>query len=284
MPIPKNRLTTSPSARIVRRGFRHGIRPRWQDAVAFARTRRRPFRGNQPVYLIIGANKAGTTALFRTLTTRTSFGVPLLKEIHYFDLFPHRSAAWYFSHFWGSTDLIWGEATPEYLDLPDAPERVKTLLPDVRLIVCLRDPVARAISHYHNGVDHGTERRPLRTAVAEELRSLEQGEFPASPEELKHAYVWRSRYSTSIERWIRVFGLARMLFLVAERREESAAQALAFLGQGDTGYRCSISANARRYPPAPSAVVEAIAEAVRPDVHRLPALLGWSTLPPEWML
>jgi Sulfotransferase domain len=284
MPIPKNRLTTSPFARIVRRVWRHRVRPLWQDTVASSRTRRRPFRGNPPAYLIIGANKAGTTALFQSLAVRTSFGTPLLKEVHYFDLFPDRSATWYFSHFWGPGDLIWGEATPEYLDLPEAPERVKTLLPDVQLIVCLRDPVARAISHYHNGVDHGTEKRPLRTAVAEELRSLEQGKVPASPEELERAYVWRSRYSTSIERWIRVFGLAGMLFLVAERREESVARVLDFLGQRDSGYRRTVTSNARRYPPAPSAVIEAIAEAVRPDVDRLPSLLGWSALPPEWML
>ncbi len=107
--------------------------------------------GRRPDFLIIGAQKAGTTSLYNQLTRHPDVARCLGQEVHYFDRHMHRSPAWYFAHFrprlFASDGVVTGESTPYYLFHPRAAERVAELLPDVKLIVLLRDPVARDISH-----------------------------------------------------------------------------------------------------------------------------------------
>src|SRR5262245_30067681 len=115
-----------------------------------------------PTMLIVGAQRCGTTTLFKALSQHKSFvGPTLRKGVHYFDLNHDRPLDWYRAHFptkasidalqqrTGSGAVV-GESSPYYLWHPLAAERIAHDLPGVRVIVLLRDPVERAYSaHAH---------------------------------------------------------------------------------------------------------------------------------------
>lgn len=118
-------------------------------------------RHRLPDFLIIGAQKAGTTWLKEQLRAHSDVFMPE-DEIHFFDHQDQfaKGPQWYASHFVDGTDFaLIGEKTPEYLYLPeriDVPEgagRIHDLLPDARLIAVLRDPVTRALSAINHMVN-----------------------------------------------------------------------------------------------------------------------------------
>ncbi|MBU0638918.1 MAG: sulfotransferase domain-containing protein, partial [Planctomycetes bacterium] len=136
-----------------------------------------------PDLLIIGAQKAGTTSLHRYLCRHPNVLGPWSKEVHYFDIQYDKGTTWYRTHFpsWpykclkdirrGRRSLAF-ETSPYYLFHPCVPERVHKLLPNVKLIAILRDPVGRAYSHYHHELRLGYETLPLEEALAKEEERL----------------------------------------------------------------------------------------------------------------
>lgn len=113
--------------------------------------------GANPDFIIIGAQKAGTTSLYNYLQQNPQVCRCLKKEVHYFDLNYDKRNDWYEAHFFkkkGSNRCIIGEASPLYLYHPHVPLRLKSAYPNIKLIVLLRDPVNRAISHYRHLLRH----------------------------------------------------------------------------------------------------------------------------------
>jgi len=123
--------------------------------------------GRRPTYLVIGAMKSGTTSLHGYLSTHPQVFTSRVKEIQYFvggDVFA-KGLDWYLSHFADATDEIAvGEASPQYTFapwFPGIPERIAAVLPDVRLVYLVRDPVERMRSNWIHQVIGGRETRPL---------------------------------------------------------------------------------------------------------------------------
>ena len=137
-----------------------------------------------PEFIVIGAQKAGTTSLFAYLTQHPDILPPSKKEVHFFDgglrtpddCF-HRGVTFYRKHFPLQARLRHGvktfEASPLYLFHPEVPARLESVLPDVRLIVLLRDPTERAISHYFHESRYGRENLSIETAMAHEEARLD---------------------------------------------------------------------------------------------------------------
>src|SRR6187397_1377370 len=116
-----------------------------------------------PDFLILGAQKAGTTALYSYLRRHPAIVGPSWKEVSFFDRHYARGEAWYRGNFptrlrhalaerRAHARAIAGEASPSYVFHPSAPERVAALVPDARLIALVRNPIDRALSHYHHEV------------------------------------------------------------------------------------------------------------------------------------
>jgi len=100
-----------------------------------------------PDFLGIGAQKSGTTWLHTQLATHPALHLPDEKEVHYFDWNFHRPLAEYGRHFRNAGDRVAGEITPGYAILPD--DRiafVARVMPRVRIVYLMRDPVERAWS------------------------------------------------------------------------------------------------------------------------------------------
>ena len=195
-----------------------------------------------PDFLILGAQKAGTTALYAYLRWHPSVTGPSWKEVSFFDRHYGRGVSWYRGHFpLRRGGRLVGEASPGYVFHPLAAERVRATVPGARLIVLLRDPVDRALSHYHHEVALGRERLSFEDALAAEGERTrgEEERMRREPTYFSHAwwdytYVARGRYAEQLERWLAVFPPEQLLVLASEELAADAAasyrRVLEFLG------------------------------------------------------
>jgi hypothetical protein len=175
-----------------------------------------------PSVVIVGAQKAGTTQLYAYLLNHPRMFHASRKEVSYFSKHAKRSVGWYRSHFPLSRRVaaVRGhtlDASPSYLPTPAALWRMREVLPQARIIVVLRDPVARAFSHYQHYKTRGVETRSFEQAVADELR---QNDFPPrlgrplrpdSPPML--GYVGRGYYALQLELLLKLYGRDQVLIL-----------------------------------------------------------------------
>jgi hypothetical protein len=191
------------------------------------------FRRLLPDFLIIGAQKAGTTSLYSHLTQHPCVGAAFEKEVRYFNDHYTEGADWYRAHFptkrsrdrmmrHSGLRLVTGEGEPSYLPNPVAAQRVMELLPDVRLIVMLRDPVKRAYSHYQHRFTRNRERRTFEEVCAADKEILKNG-WQGLPTgdlvRLGHAhysYLPRGFYYEQLKSWMSVFPRESFLIIRAE--------------------------------------------------------------------
>lgn len=176
-----------------------------------------------PNFICLGVQKGGTTTLQKLLEKHPSIFLPAGKELHFFSLYYSKGPAWYEEHFApAGPRQCCGEITPYYLFHPQAPKRVKELLPQVRLIVLLRDPVERAISQYFHSRRLGFETLNIEEAFAVESRRLlgaddqlllKDGIHKSHQE---HSYISRSRYEKQVPRWLNLFSENQLLVLRSE--------------------------------------------------------------------
>ncbi|MYE12961.1 MAG: glycosyltransferase [Gammaproteobacteria bacterium] len=182
-------------------------------------------------FMIVGAQKAGTSALAQFLDAHPEIGMSSLKEVHLFDA-PEYSGEWtsadvdqryrpHFAHtrFTGLPgDPVLGEATPVYLFLRDVPAELRRYHPELKLIVLLRDPVERAISHYYMEKGRGGEQRPLWQALLLEPFRLLRSRDPRHPESAQrmHSYRARGLYSRQLRNLYGVFPPEQVLVVRAE--------------------------------------------------------------------
>ena len=199
----------------------------------------------KPRFLIIGCQKCGTTSLYNYLIQHPQVIPASKKEIHYFDSNYHRGATWYKKHFPVDAPKknppITGEATPYYILHPHVPARVKAALPDVKLILMLRDPVERAFSHYKHHVKFDIEPLTFEAAIEAEAERLNgewnkmlQDENYASYNLQMYSYLARGVYVTQLERWWAHFPKEQLLLLQSEdffaNPENAYLETLDFLG------------------------------------------------------
>ena len=167
-----------------------------------------------PTFLIIGTMKGGTTSLYHYLSVHPEVFMSETKELHYFVAEKNlpRGIGWYHQQFNAAGDAkAVGEASPDYTKYPlyqGVPERIARLIPSVRLIYVIRNPLERIRSHYLHDLARGRERRPIGEAV------------PGN----EH-YLAPSRYALQIERYLEHFPRDQLLVVTSEslRHERHAA-------------------------------------------------------------
>lgn len=180
-----------------------------------------------PDFMIIGTQRGGTTSLYNYLIRHPDIAAASRKEVHYFDANLHQGIRWYKAHFPASLPTsrrrLTGEGTPYYLFHPRIPQTVHQLLPDIKLIAMLRNPVDRAYSHYQHEVRHGRESLTFEEAITAEPSRL-QGEEDrmmadasyASSAHRRHSYLARGIYVDQVSRWLQLFGSRQLLVVRSE--------------------------------------------------------------------
>jgi hypothetical protein len=245
-----------------------------------------PTDGALPNLIVIGAMKAGTSALHAYLDEHPEVAMSTPKELCFFyDPVPgalrdaptahpgtdatewsagnwHRGIEWYRAHFREDAPVR-GESSPGYTSpsFPDVAARMASVVPDARLVYLVRDPVARAVSQYHHHVRDGTERRPILEALSD----------PTSQ------YTLRSRYAERLAPFLERFPPERISIVVHEDLVADPVHAI-------TGLLRSLCVDPSRWalsrPPEttardiPPEVAEAVVSAVADDVRALRDLLG----------
>lgn len=206
-----------------------------------------------PNFLVVGTQRGGTTSLFAYLLRHELiFGPRRSKGVHYFDTHYRRDALWYRAHFprrssierlanlHGVTPAV-GEGSPYYMFHPTIAARVAELMPECRIVMVLREPLDRAMSHHNHEVKRGFETLSLVEAfdaesarLAGELVRLTSDPTYVSKEHVHHAYIGRSQYADQIERFSKLFGRDRVLVLdsamLKSDPESSVRRVTEFLG------------------------------------------------------
>jgi hypothetical protein len=174
-----------------------------------------------PDYIIIGAQKCGTTALQRYIGNHPFVCNPSRKELNFFDNSYHKGIDWYISQFPVMSKrrhFITGEASPYYLFKPGVAEKIAGFKNNMKLIVILRNPVDRAYSQYWHEVRRGRIETSFEDHIVKELHFQEEGkhEFGATSMETIHRrylLLARGRYAEQLERWFKHFQKDQFLFL-----------------------------------------------------------------------
>lgn len=179
----------------------------------------------RPDFLIVGAQKAGTTSLYQYLRSHPEIWFPDgVKETHFFT-------------YWGASgyesesprvqvttkkeeyldlfaeappDCVAGEASPSYLYDSNAPRRIKRFNPQISLIAILRDPVQRAYSNYLHAVRSGRESHSFEEALELESKRIESG----APNMLH--YRSKGFYGRQIARYDEHFESDQLLILLSD--------------------------------------------------------------------
>jgi hypothetical protein len=201
-----------------------------------------------PDFVIIGAARSGTTYLLGQLNAHPNV-LPGPRETHFFD--SHRytyGLAWYRLRFpanrarqaayaAGLHPVLTGESSPSYLSHPNAPARLARGVPAARLLVLLRDPAARAASHWAWCLRQCGETRSFREAVEAEIGPPGDGgglRIPADKRVGDPLVVRRGIYQPQLERWFTHVPRERILVIQSERwfRDAPAvmAEVCTFLG------------------------------------------------------
>ena len=255
-----------------------------------------------PGFLIVGAQRCGTTSMYRTLSQHPAILKAVLhKGVHYFDTGYDHGLAWYQGHFplraraaavrraTGETPLTF-ESSPYYLFHPLAAARIHRDLPGVKLLILVRDPIERAYSAHAHELARGYETEPFERALdLEDHRLAGQAEKIISDpgyhshSHQHHAYRARGRYAEQLERLEGLFGRDRMHVvdsgLFFDDPEWVYDHVLTFLGLHGHGYPVFERHNARPRSPMPEALRASLADYFAAWDEKL---TGWLGHPPSW--
>lgn len=187
-----------------------------------------------PSFIIIGAQRCGTTSLYDYLSHHPQIIPSPVKELFYFDDYYTRPIEWYKSFFPTEKEreklerdlvasVITGEASPSYFFHPYAAKRIKETLPDVKLILVLRDPIERAYSHYNHIKRLNREPLSFEEALEKELEritpdveKLARDENYKADQRRDYSYLTRGYYAKQLKEWYKHFPKEQLLIIQSE--------------------------------------------------------------------
>ena len=249
-----------------------------------------------PDFIIIGASRSGTTSLYEYLNQHPSIIRGVGKEIHYFDKNFGRGIKWYKSFFPTKRKkskleekhkgkCLTGESTPRYLYHHHAPKRVFQLLPNVKLIVVLRNPIDRAYSRYEQQAAVGLEELSFEDAIEQEenritddMKKMEKDENFYSVYFYRKAYKTMGIYVNQLRRWFEYFPREQFLILKSEDLRSNPAQVynqtIEFLGLPKHELDSFKAYRMRKYPTLSEKTREKLSDFFRQYNEQLYQLLG----------
>jgi hypothetical protein len=193
-----------------------------QTASASANGRGDVDRAVLPNLIVIGAQKCGTSGLHYYLGLHPQISMSTPKELNFFikERNWDRGVEWYSRHFDPGAEVR-GEASPNYTAYPHhagVPERMHSIVPDVRMIYLVRDPVERIAAHW---VHNYAKRR-------------EKGDMAATVMHPNTTYVLRSQYFMQLTQFLHRFPAEQILIVdqadLRRRRVETLKEIFSFVG------------------------------------------------------
>jgi len=245
-----------------------------------------------PDFIIIGAEKSGTTSLHQYLKLHPQVVAPIEKEIDFFDLEYGCGLEWYLSHFpsasatkTAQTNWITGETSANYLYDDAAPARIFEHFPQIKLVAILRDPVDRTVSRYNMMVRNGAEKRSLEAAIAEEISHIQKATDKDGDIQWnalnRCRHIGNSLYYHHLKRWLALFSRQQLLVLQSEDLFSQPQQTMQQLYQligltEDCPQQKYPQHNAGKYKPADADVRQQLSDFFAPHNDKLETLLNQS--------
>ncbi|MGH3459055.1 sulfotransferase family protein [Aeromicrobium sp.] len=237
-----------------------------------------PVEGALPTFITIGCMKGGTSALHGYLREHPQVGMSKPKETNFFSKPEGHDLAWYRSRF-TEPGAQQGESSPNYTKrhlFGGVVEQMHALLPDIRLIYLVRDPIDRAISHFLHNVHKAR---------------VSRDEFEAYFSDLDNPALLTSRYHWQIEPFVEAYGLDRLFVASSEELRDDRAATLVrifdFIGVDPdftspkfdverhvTSKKLQDVGESVEKPTLSPQQHQAIADHLRPDIDRFRALVG----------
>ncbi|PXF30086.1 hypothetical protein WH50_17145 [Pokkaliibacter plantistimulans] len=230
-------------------------------------------------FLVGGAQKAGTTALFNYLKSHPDLVCPRAKELHYFDKEEAWGSSSYLQSFFPKDRAgIFFESTPVYLYWKLAPARIFQHNPNIKIAFVLRNPIERAYSHWNMECHRGKDNIDFYAAITREKDRC--AEF-LPLQHRNYSYTDRGFYSEQIARYYELFSKAQIHLIRYEDLKDNHSDVLSslydFLGirqvpaphferKHNIPYTSPMSQEAREY----------LIEIYRPEVKRLEEMTGWN--------
>ena len=255
-------------------------------------------KAQPPSFMIIGAEKCGTTSLFQYLRQHPDVLPPIEKEIDFFDMEYEQGIDWYLSHFPLGTEVasseqatakrwITGETSANYLYSDVAPERVFQHFPAIKLAVILRHPIDRAASRYNMMVRNGAEKRSFETAVQEEIAIIQKAMDRSTDGQTipwqalnRCRHIGNSLYYYHIQRWLKLFPSEQLTVVRSEDLFAQPAQTLSQLyqsiGLSSHHEQDYPKHNAGQYSPVEGDIRQMLSAFFAPHTRKLEALLNRS--------
>jgi Sulfotransferase domain len=213
-------------------------------------------------FVVIGAQKGGTTTLFEHLRRHPDLCLPADKEAPFFnrpELYSRgveHLFATYFPHPLPAGRLL-GTVTPQYMCIEGCAGRLAAAFPACRLVAILRDPVERAYSHYRMAARRGQDDRSFDAAIADMLAGPDALAAARASTALGETYVAWSEYGRVLGDYLDRFERDRLLITYTSDLERDPAAVLTsifqFLGVAvvlpeGLGERYHVGGSQRRFP------------------------------------
>jgi hypothetical protein len=214
------------------------VLPEFSESVVCGQTNR-PFpaewrsaeQQRLPSFFILVAAKCGTTSLHGYFGQHPEICVSEPKEPLYFESEYERGVSYYFNRYFGhwSGEPIVGDARHRNLYLPYVPDRIFRYNPSARLIVCLRNPVERAISHWWHWFYRNEEPLTLRDSIQQDWERIQSVAAPShitnseyalslypNPRGFVRTYLDTGYYHEQILRYLRLFPREQLRVILFE--------------------------------------------------------------------
>jgi len=186
-----------------------------------------------PDFLVIGVGRSATTTLHHNLSKNPCLFSAAYDEIGFFDENFHLGLNWYRSFFptkslknktiKNNNFFMSYEVTPSYIRKPWVARRIKEILPNVKLIAILRNPVDRTYSHYNMAVNEGNEKRSFEEVIKYDLKQLENFSDSYSKKSddyfknvVENSFVARGFYLEQLDIWFKLFPKKQILIIKSE--------------------------------------------------------------------
>ena len=252
-----------------------------------------------PDFIIIGVGRAGTTALYSYLIQHPSIVAAStdnnesVADLHFFEYMISNNIQWYKSHFPilfsksknQKNSFITGEYTSTYIYHPDVPKRIFNLLPKIKLIVILRNPIDKAYSAYQQQFRFGEYTTSFEDTVNAEFRRINLNkDFPELNSNnydfenfVAQNIIRHGIYADYLETWLKIFDRKQILILNSEDLKNSTKETLHrvfhFLIVSNYDIANTSQVNVGKYPPINKITRKKLIEFFKPHNQRLNKLL-----------
>ena len=244
-----------------------------------------------PDFLVIGVVRSGTTSLYHNLDQHPNIVKSAYDELGYFDSNFHLGLNWYRSMFptkfhkkkiikkYGK--FLTYDVTPFYIYNEMVPKRIHNVLPNIKLIAVLRNPVDRAYSNFHLSIRESGITEPFEKIVEDEKKIIKNINKDNDEEYYKFVHdsmLARGFYAEQLERWYKIFPKEQILIIKSEELATETNKVMneifQFLGLKEYNITHVIKKNKADYVPMNKEIRKELIEYFKPYNEKLYSLIN----------